>query len=118
MDLSYLQDYVVELINRMPKTPNRVGINRLLASHLEIIDVVTASMNILSVISGLITIGDFTYRLWQSRRRSAINTIMGAISQVNGQCSEEDAEALIAAVFRVLDKEYPPKIKEENETNN
>ena len=97
----------------MPKTPNKDGVNRILASQLGIIDIATASMNILSIISGLITIGDFTYRLWQRHRQSAINSTMYEVSTVNGQCSEKDAEALIAEVFRIIKKHYPPTIIDE-----
>lgn len=118
MDLSHdeaLVNYVSEIINKMPKSPNRDGFNRLLASNLGLIDITAASVNILSIISGLITIGDFTYRLWQYHRKKAIQQTMNEIASVNGECSENNAEALIAEIFKLLSKQYPPTLMEDND---
>ena len=83
---------------------------------ISITDVMMAAVNILSIISGIITVGDFSYRLWKQRREEAINQTLQEIVKANRFCSEDDAERIIIRAFEMMGIKYPP-VSTENSAN-
>ena len=68
------------------------------------------SINIISIISGLITVGEFSCRMWANKRKVAIKQTQDIIDKANKFCSEEEAERIIIKAFEMMGIKYPPVV--------
>lgn len=78
-------------------------------------DIAYASINIISVISALITVGEFTYKHWKAKRSEAIKKTQKNITDSNRICTEEDAERIIMKAFEMMGVKYPTMETEQSE---
>ena len=84
-----------------------VGIGAI--AGLSFVDIANMSIQLVSMISGVIIIADWTYKYWKNKRQQTLQRVQDKVASVGKSCSAEQAEMIIKMVCEMSGREYPPK---------